>query len=156
MMLNVNRIIQESLMEENKVVTESIEASFEAAKKTAQKAKDTFTGGSAEDEAAASREFAKLAREKAVKEGLPVEEFSGRKIIRIDSPAAEIKKAMEKSPISGIDDDKQHAAESIGKKALSALQDHPRIAAGAAAAIAAGLGALALRKRLKKMKANKK
>jgi ElaB/YqjD/DUF883 family membrane-anchored ribosome-binding protein len=158
MNFDVNRIIMESLAEKPEIVIEeSIEASLQAAKKTVQKVNDTFTGGSAEDEASASREFAKLAREKAIKEGLPVEEFSGKKIIRIDSPASEIKKAMEERPTEKTTsaDEKQEVAQSIGKKALGAVQEHPGITAGVAAAIAAGLGALALRKRLKNAKKSK-
>ena len=152
MSLDINRIIQESLSDDsNTVITESIEASWQAAQKAVQKAKDVTSGGSAEDEASASREFAKLAREKAIKEGLPVEEFSGKKIIRIDSPAAEIRQAMENAP-KAPSEEKQAAAETIGRKVINSLKEHPGIAAGTAAAIAAGIGALALRKRLKKAK----
>ena len=41
---------------------------------------------------------------------------------------------------------------SVGRKVLDQIKDHPKIAAATAAALAAGVGALALRRRLKNTK----
>jgi len=152
MSLDVNRIIKESLSKESKeTITESIEGGIAALKRSSEATKSIFSGGSATDEASASREFAKLAREKAVKEGLPVEEFLGKNVVRVDSPAGQIKSAIKDIPSEkGTTEEKQAAAETIGKKALDAVKEHPGIAAATVAALAAGAGALLLRRRLKK------
>lgn len=56
------------------------------------------------------------------------------------------KEAADKLKESKTGDSKEHVSSIIGK-----LKEHPYIAGGTAAALAAGLGALALRKRMKKV-----
>ena len=69
----------------------------------------------------------------------------------ITESAEEIKEkagAAGKKVAAGGEEVKEKAV-SVGKKAIDAAKEHPGIAAAIAAALAAGVGGLALRKRLK-------
>lgn len=120
MNLDINKIIQESLLE-------SVEGAHEAFKRSGKAAIDVFKGGTAEDEKTVANEFAKIAAEKAKEENPDVTTVA---IDKIDGVG---KKAVD-----------------IGRKSVDVLKDYP-LATGAAAALAAGLGALALRKRMKRV-----
>jgi len=126
-MLDVNKIIEESLRDSG-IVTESIIGAGEAAKRTSQALADTLKGGSSQDEAAAAKEYALKALEKAKEENPGV--------------------------LDKLKDSGEGIGEKIsdtGKKVMDAVKEHPYASGGIAAALAAGLGALALRKRLKKL-----
>jgi len=86
-------------------------------------------GGSAEDEAKAAAEYAASAIEKAKSENPGI----------LDKLGKESENVTEK--IKGT-----------GKKVLDSVKENPKMSAAVATALAAGLGALALRKRLKTLK----
>ena len=122
MSLDVNKIIQESL-------NESVIATGEAVKRSAQASLDALKGGSAADEAEAAKIYAAKAIQKAKEENPGLLEKAGKS-------SEEISEKLQ----------------SAAKKTLGVAKEHPGVATGVAAAIAAGLGALALRKHMKKMK----
>ncbi len=130
MALDVNKIIEESLKEANAPITESLQGGMEAAKRSGKAAVDIFRGGSSQDEAQVGADtFAQAA--KKIGEGEPESIVAAHYLKKASAAAGET---------------------GIGSKIASIVKENPGISAAAAAALAAGVGALALRRKLKKMK----
>ena len=142
MALDVNKIIEESLKEANVPIIESLEGGIQAAKRSVSAAGSVFTGGSAQDEAEAAKEYAGRAASK-LGENEPETVVAKHYLKQVSQSAGDAtgNVAEAKEKISGL-----------GSKIASVMREHPGISIAAAAAIAAGLGALALRKKLKKLK----
>ena len=117
--MNINKIINESI---NSVLTE----------------------GTVSDLKEKAGDVANDAKVAALKAGKKV--VAGAEDLAGSAKEAALK-AGEK--VGEVGEDVKEKAVGMGKKALSAVQEHPGIAAAVAAALAAGVGGLALRKRLK-------
>ena len=109
-------------LSESVSVQESFIGGVESANRSVEAFRDIFKGGNSEDELRASVKYAKEAAEKAKDEHPDII----RKI--------------------------SNSSENVQEKIVNKLKEHPGMAAATAAAIAAGIGAIALRKHMKKVK----
>lgn len=146
MALDVNKIIEESLKEANSPITESIEGGIQAIKRSASAAGAAFAGGSAQDEAEAAKAFAGRAAAK-LGESEPESIVAKHYLKQISQSSGDAtgNVAEAKEKVAGL-----------SSKIANVMREHPGMSFAAAAAIAAGLGALALRKKLSGVAKHKK